>query len=88
MAYEPVWAIGSGRIPTLDEIDAMHRHIRTLLAGRLEDGAGVRILSGDSVKPSNAAAVLAVPDVDGALVGGASLNADEFWSIVEAAPAR
>jgi triosephosphate isomerase len=88
VAYEPIWAIGTGRIPTLDEIGAMHRHIRGLLAGKLEGGAEVRILYGGSVKPSNAREVLAIADVDGALVGGASLKADEFWSIVEAAPVR
>ena len=88
VAYEPIWAIGTGRIPTLDEIDGMHRHIRALLASRLADGADVRILYGGSVKPSNAREVLAIPDVDGALVGGASLKADEFWAIVEAAPRR
>ncbi|HLZ65140.1 MAG TPA: triose-phosphate isomerase [Aliidongia sp.] len=88
VAYEPVWAIGTGRIPTLDEIDAMHRHIRALLASKLDGGADVRILYGGSVKPSNAREVLAIPDVDGALVGGASLKADEFWAIVEAAPVR
>ena len=88
VAYEPVWAIGTGRIPTLDEIDAMHRHIRALLAARLPQGADVRILYGGSVKPSNAREILAIADVDGALVGGASLKVDEFWAIVEAAPAR
>ena len=88
VAYEPVWAIGTGRIPTLDEIAAMHSHIRALLARTLVGGAEVRILYGGSVKPSNAREVLALADVDGALVGGASLKADEFWAIVEAAPAR
>jgi triosephosphate isomerase (TIM) len=88
VAYEPVWAIGTGRIPTLEEIDAMHRHIRELFAGRIKGGTGVRILYGGSVKPSNAREVLAIPDVDGALVGGASLKAEDFWGIVEAAPAR
>jgi triosephosphate isomerase len=88
VAYEPVWAIGSGRTPTLDEIAAMHRHIRALLARKLAGGSDVRILYGGSVKPSNAAEVLAIADVDGALVGGASLKAEEFWAIVEAAPVR
>ena len=88
VAYEPIWAIGTGRVPTLDEIDAMHRHIRALLAQTLPDGTNVRILYGGSVKPSNAREILAIPDVDGALVGGASLDADEFWAIVEAAPVR
>ncbi|HEV2678522.1 MAG TPA: triose-phosphate isomerase [Aliidongia sp.] len=88
VAYEPVWAIGTGRVPTLDDIDAMHRHIRALLASKLAGGADVRILYGGSVKPSNAREILAIADVDGALVGGASLKVDEFWAIVEAAPAR
>ena len=88
VAYEPVWAIGTGRVPTLDDIEAMHRHIRSLLATKLSDGTDVRILYGGSVKASNAGEILAIADVDGALVGGASLNADEFWAIVEAVPAR
>jgi triosephosphate isomerase len=88
VAYEPVWAIGTGRIPTLDEIAAMHRHIRALLARKLADGTDVRVLYGGSVKPSNAKEVLAIADVDGALVGGASLKAGDFWAIVEAAPLR
>jgi len=88
VAYEPVWAIGTGRVPTLDDIDAMHRHIRALLAQKLADGANVRILYGGSVKASNAREILAIGDVDGALVGGASLKADEFWAIVAAAPSR
>jgi triosephosphate isomerase len=88
VAYEPVWAIGTGRIPTLAEIDTVHRHIRALLARKLADGAQVRILYGGSVKPSNAREVLAIDDVDGALVGGASLKIEEFWAIVQAAPSR
>jgi len=88
VAYEPIWAIGTGRVPTLEDIDAMHRHIRMLLAQNLSDGIDVRILYGGSVKASNAREILAIPDVDGALVGGASLNADEFWAIIEGAPSR
>ena len=88
VAYEPVWAIGTGRIPTLGDIAAMHAHIRALLARRLDRGTDVRILYGGSVKPSNAAEVLALADVDGALVGGASLKAGDFQAIVEAAPRR
>ena len=88
VAYEPIWAIGTGRVPTIADIDAMHRHIRALLAKKLADGVDVRILYGGSVKPSNAMEILAIPDVDGALVGGASLKADEFWGIVEAVPRR
>jgi triosephosphate isomerase (TIM) len=88
VAYEPVWAIGTGRIPTIEEIEAMHRHIRALLADKVENGAAVRILYGGSVKPSNAGDVLAIADVDGALVGGASLKVEEFWGIVEAVTVR
>jgi len=88
VAYEPIWAIGTGRVPTLEDIEAMHRHIRALLAQKLSDGADVRLLYGGSVKPSNAKEILAIADVDGALVGGASLKADEFWAIVAAAPLR
>ena len=88
IAYEPVWAIGTGKTPSIADIDRMHAHIRAVLAQILNDGAAVRILYGGSVKASNAAEILARPDVDGALVGGASLVADEFWAIVQAAPAR
>jgi len=88
VAYEPIWAIGTGRVPTLEDIHAMHRHIRALLARKLPDGTDVRILYGGSVKPANARDILAISDVDGALVGGASLDADAFWAIVAAAPAR
>ncbi|MDE2462831.1 MAG: triose-phosphate isomerase [Alphaproteobacteria bacterium] len=86
VAYEPVWAIGSGRTPTREEILAMHGFIRTSLGRRL-GGAGqaMRILYGGSVKPANAAQILGLPDVAGALVGGASLKADEFLAIARAA---
>jgi triosephosphate isomerase len=87
IAYEPVWAIGTGRTPSEADIDRMHRHIRDVLAALLPDGAAIRVLYGGSVKASNAAEILARPDVDGALVGGASLKAEEFWAIVEAAAA-
>jgi triosephosphate isomerase len=87
VAYEPVWAIGTGRTPTLDEIAAVHRFIRTELAGRFgaETAEGVRILYGGSVKPGNAAEIFALANVDGALVGGASLKAEDFGPIVTAA---
>jgi triosephosphate isomerase len=85
VAYEPVWAIGTGRTPTPGDIAAMHAHVRRTLARRLADADGVRILYGGSVKASNAAAILALPDVDGALVGGASLDAGEFLAIARAA---
>jgi len=86
IAYEPVWAIGSGRTPTLDEIGAVHGHIRKTLAQACGTAADrMRVLYGGSVKGANAAEILAVEAVDGALVGGASLKADDFWQIVTAA---
>ena len=86
VAYEPIWAIGTGRIPSLDDIAAMHAALRgRLIAAYGDAGLGVRLLYGGSVKPGNAAAIFAVADVDGALVGGASLTAADFLPIVEAA---
>ncbi|HWK36124.1 triose-phosphate isomerase [Sphingomonas sp.] len=86
LAYEPVWAIGTGRTPTPDDIAAIHATARATLRGLIGDGAdGVRILYGGSVTGDNAAAIFAVPDVDGALVGGASLTAAKFVPIIEAA---
>ena len=86
VAYEPVWAIGTGKIPTMAEIAEMHLAIRDRLVGTYGPaGASVRILYGGSVKASNAAEIFAVPDVDGALVGGASLKAADFMPIVAAA---
>lgn len=85
IAYEPIWAIGTGRTPTLAEIAQMHAHIRAALQARLgAQGAGMRILYGGSVKPSNAAEILDVADVGGALVGGASLKASDFHAIFAA----
>ncbi len=84
VAYEPVWAIGTGRTPTVDEVAAVHAHIRKKLAAKVAESAAVRLLYGGSVKPSNARELMAVPNVDGALVGGASLVAADFWAIVEA----
>jgi triosephosphate isomerase (TIM) len=82
VAYEPVWAIGSGLTPTPADVAEMHGSIRRLLRSRFaEEGAGMRILYGGSVKPSNAKELLGIADVDGALVGGASLKADEFLAI-------
>ncbi len=85
VAYEPVWAIGTGRTPTIAEIAEVHAYIRAQLQGLIgEQAAGVRLLYGGSVKPSNAAEIFAVPHVDGALVGGASLKAADFGAIVAA----
>jgi triosephosphate isomerase len=82
IAYEPVWAIGSGLTPTPDDVAEVHGFIRAQATARLgEAGQGVRILYGGSVKPANAAELMAVADVDGALVGGASLKAEEFLAI-------
>ncbi|PGH53638.1 triose-phosphate isomerase [Azospirillum palustre] len=81
IAYEPVWAIGTGKTATPDDVKAMHAHIRTELDGKIAGAAKVRILYGGSVKPGNAAELMAVENVDGALVGGASLKADDFWAI-------
>lgn len=85
IAYEPVWAIGTGKTATPADVAEMHAHIRSQLAGKIADADKVRILYGGSVKASNAAELLAVDNVDGALVGGASLVAADFWAIVEAA---
>jgi triosephosphate isomerase len=86
VAYEPVWAIGSGRTPTEADIAAMHAMIRRVLAERFGAlGGRVLILYGGSVKPANAAAILALPEVGGALVGGASLVAEDFLAIAAAA---
>ena len=85
VAYEPVWAIGTGRTPTIAEIAEVHGFLRARLTARIgAEAAGVRLLYGGSVKPSNAAEIFAVPDVDGALVGGASLKAVDFAAIVAA----
>ena len=86
VAYEPVWAIGSGRTATPEQVAAVHDLIRRQLAARIKDAAAVRILYGGSVKPANAAELLAVANVDGALVGGASLKAGDFLAIAAAAP--
>jgi len=82
IAYEPVWAIGTGRIPNAVEIGEMHQHIRDLF-GDLKTGGknGMRVLYGGSVKAENADEILSIEGVDGALVGGASLSAENFWNI-------
>ena len=85
IAYEPVWAIGTGRTPTLSQIAEVHAFLRARLADHIgAQAAQVRLLYGGSVKPSNAAEIFALPDVDGALVGGASLKAADFAPIVAA----
>jgi triosephosphate isomerase len=87
LAYEPVWAIGTGKTASLDDIAAMHAHLRHCLTAHCgAEGAGMRILYGGSVKPDNAAAILAVKDVGGALVGGASLKVADFLGIIAASP--
>ena len=88
IAYEPIWAIGTGKIPTSAEIAEMHAAIRRKLVDRYGNaGQQVRILYGGSVKPSNAAEIFSIADVDGALVGGASLKTGDFLPIVQAAAA-
>lgn len=86
IAYEPVWAIGTGRTASPADVQEMHAHIRSVLTTRLASADTVRILYGGSVKPSSAQALLALPDVDGALVGGASLKAEDFWLIATSCP--
>ncbi|MDP2062643.1 MAG: triose-phosphate isomerase [Phaeovulum sp.] len=85
IAYEPVWAIGTGRTPTPAQIAEVHGFLRAELVARFgPEGAAFRLLYGGSVKPSNAAEIFALPDVDGALVGGASLKAADFGAIIAA----
>lgn len=79
IAYEPVWAIGTGKVAEIDDIKEMHAHIRSIC------GAGIRILYGGSVKPGNAQDILSTDNVDGALIGGASLNMSDFAAIARAA---
>jgi triosephosphate isomerase len=85
IAYEPVWAIGTGLTPTPDDVAQVHKAIRNhLISKDKTDGPRVRILYGGSVKPQNAKELMAVPDVNGALVGGASLKAADFLGIAAA----
>jgi triosephosphate isomerase (TIM) len=89
IAYEPVWAIGTGKVATPEQAQDALAFVRALVADRDKEQAQLtRILYGGSVKPDNAEELLALPDCDGALVGGASLDVDQFGAIVEAAPAR
>ncbi|PHR61421.1 MAG: triose-phosphate isomerase [Robiginitomaculum sp.] len=86
IAYEPVWAIGTGLVPTLDDIAAMHDHIRGILSTRFGDEKAqtIQILYGGSVKPSNAKDILALTDVNGALIGGAGLDMESLCAIAQA----
>lgn len=88
VAYEPVWAIGTGRTPTDVEIADAHRHIRAEIAKRLGGGRAesVRILYGGSLNPKNARTILSVPGVNGGLIGGASLKAEDFLAVAESCP--
>ena len=86
IAYEPVWAIGTGNTATTEDVEAMHSFIRQKLQEKLEDSANVRILYGGSVKPDNAAGLFSLDNVDGALIGGASLQSGSFLGIAKAAP--
>ena len=87
VAYEPVWAIGTGLTPTAGDVEQVHRFIRDNLTARFNgEGAAIRILYGGSVKPSNAAELMAVANVNGALVGGASLKAADFLAIAAGCP--
>jgi triosephosphate isomerase len=87
VAYEPVWAIGTGVTPTVQDVEQIHGFIRQLLIARFNgEGARIRILYGGSVKPSNAAELMAVANVNGALVGGASLKAADFLAIARGCP--
>ena len=86
VAYEPVWAIGTGRTASPEQAQAMHRFVRGRLADAFgETGRAVELLYGGSVKPDNAAELLAQPDIDGGLIGGASLDPESFAAIVDAA---
>jgi triosephosphate isomerase len=84
IAYEPVWAIGTGRTPTVPQVEEVHTHLRRALAAKVDQSSDVRILYGGSVNPKNAAALMGATNVDGALVGGASLVAEDFWAIARA----
>jgi len=85
IAYEPVWAIGTGRTPSDDEVQEVHALIRAELAKALgeDEAAGVRLLYGGSMNPGNASNLLALADVDGGLIGGASLKSEDFWAIAQ-----
>lgn len=82
IAYEPIWAIGTGRTPTATDVTEVHLHMRNDLSKMMADADGVRLLYGGSVKAANVVELMALENVDGALVGGASLKVDDFWPIV------
>ena len=86
VAYEPVWAIGTGQVATPEQAQDVHAAVRKTLKNKLgsEEGNAMRILYGGSMKPSNAKELLALPDVDGGLIGGASLSVKDFWTIAQA----
>jgi triosephosphate isomerase len=84
VAYEPVWAIGTGRTASVEDVAAVHAHLRARLHTLTDGGEALRLLYGGSVKPGNAGEIMAVPDVDGVLVGGASLDAGQFDAIYSA----
>ena len=87
IAYEPVWAIGTGLTPTVKDVEQVHGFIREKLKGRFPaEGEAIRILYGGSVKPSNAGELMSVANVNGALIGGASLKATDFLAIAGACP--
>ena len=87
VAYEPVWAIGTGKTATNEMAQEVHQEVREILSGIFGESAAssIRILYGGSMKPENAAGLLAQPDIDGGLIGGASLSAKSFCDIIEAA---
>ena len=87
IAYEPVWAIGTGKTATPEQAQQVHSDLRKVISDRYnsEVAGNIQILYGGSVKPANAASLLSQPDIDGALVGGASLQADSFLKIIAAA---
>ncbi|MBO6514010.1 MAG: triose-phosphate isomerase [Phycisphaerales bacterium] len=87
LAYEPVWAIGTGKTATPDDAQDAHAKIRALIAGMYDQAAAdsIRILYGGSMKPGNAAELMAMEDIDGGLIGGASLKAEDFFAIIQAA---
>ncbi len=86
VAYEPVWAIGTGRTPSSADVAAIHGHLRQALAKHSVEAAGIRLLYGGSVKPVNARELLELPDANGALIGGVSLKAEDFLAIARSCP--